>query len=153
MRLYKRKHPDRVLPFEIAPMIDVVFLLIIFFMATAQYAKMSRAEVNLPQEMGEQKESPEEAGVILNITRDGQIIVGENIIALSDLRVFLQQEIRERRIPLTGMSSGGDVKFLLRVDRNADTAILNEVVTHLQQLGLGAVRIATEVPSRIGGTP
>jgi biopolymer transport protein ExbD len=38
---------------DITPMIDVVFLLIIFFMTTAQYALLTRTELNLPKEKGE----------------------------------------------------------------------------------------------------
>jgi biopolymer transport protein ExbD len=60
---------------DITPMIDVVFLLIIFFMTTAQYALLTRTELDLPKEKGEQREEAEEAGLVVNITSDGQLIV------------------------------------------------------------------------------
>jgi biopolymer transport protein ExbD len=140
MRLYKRNHPARVLPLEIAPMIDVVFLLIIFFMATAQFARLTRAEVNLPREQGEQEKAPEEAGIVVNITREGLVIISDEQVELVDLRRYLRQEMARR--------NESEVKFLLRADREADSAVLNQVVTQLQQLGLGSARIATEVPMR-----
>ncbi|MEC9372838.1 MAG: biopolymer transporter ExbD, partial [Planctomycetota bacterium] len=43
---------ERIPDIDITAMIDVVFLLIIFFMTTAQFVKMTRAEVDLPRETG-----------------------------------------------------------------------------------------------------
>ncbi len=126
------------MPLEIAPMIDVVFLLIIFFMATAQFARLTRAEVNLPLEPGEQSEVAEEAGVVINITSDGRIVVAEDAVDTVGLRAILQEEMRTRR--------AGEMKVLVRADREADSAALNDVVVLLQQMGLGTARIATEVP-------
>ena len=60
---------------EITPMIDVVFLLIVFFMTTAQFARVTRTELDLPLEQGEQEEQPEEAGFVVNINADGSIIL------------------------------------------------------------------------------
>ncbi len=138
MRLRNRAKTDRVLPVEITPMIDVVFLLIIFFMTTAQFARMTRAEVELPREPGEQQRA-EEAGLVINIQRDGQIIVNEQAVTLAELVGLVDAE-RAR----TG--GGSAMKLLLRADRQANAARLNEVVIHLQQLGIHTARVATEVP-------
>lgn len=122
-------------------MIDVVFLLIIFFMTTAQYAKITRAEVDLPRERGEQETEPDEAGMIINVTRDGEILVADDTLTLAEL----EERVRAH---ITGLrdQNDGDAKLLLRADRNADTARLNAVVTLLQRSGLPAARVATEVP-------
>ena len=69
---------------ELTPMIDVVFLLIIFFLTTAQFAQMTRAEVDLPLEAGEQQDTPEEAGLVINIDRQGRIIVADQEVEFFD---------------------------------------------------------------------
>ena len=56
---FTRGADRRHLAVEITPMIDVVFLLIIFFMVTARFARDTRAELNLPQEKGEQRNRKE----------------------------------------------------------------------------------------------
>ena len=80
MRFNGRKRKDRLLPVDMTPMIDIVFQLLIFFLTTAQLAMFSRAELDLPVEMGEQEEAAEEAGLIINILSDGSItIAGESL--------------------------------------------------------------------------
>ena len=46
---------------EMTPMIDIIFLLIIFFMVAAQFAQQARVDLNLPLENGEQDESLQES--------------------------------------------------------------------------------------------
>ena len=58
MKFVTARERSRSLHIEITPMIDVVFLLIIFFMTTAQFARMTRAELSLPVEPGDQEQAP-----------------------------------------------------------------------------------------------
>jgi len=139
MKLLRHSRPDRVLPVEITPMIDVVFLMIIFFMATAQFARMTRAEVDLPVEAGQQ-ERAEEAGIVINITRDDRIIVNDRVMSVQDVLSFVQEE------QATHSNDAAAFKLLLRADREATATLLNEVVTALQSAGVTSARVATEVP-------
>lgn len=138
MRLRKPTNAERVLPVEITPMIDVVFLLIIFFMTTAQFARITRAELELPLEPGEQRQS-EEAGWVINITRDGRIIVNDVTTELPQLMSMLQNE-------MSRVGGPAGLKLILRADRQASTSRLNEVIKELQSAGIYAARVATEVP-------
>lgn len=139
MRAMRRSHPQRVLPIELTPMIDVVFLLIIFFMTTAQFARMTRAEVDLPREPGERQRAPDEAGIVINILKDGSIIVG-------DRTVGVDQMIELVRDYMTSASGGPGAKVLVRADREADSVFLNQTMSRLRRAGVGNARIATEVP-------
>ncbi|MHC4420993.1 MAG: ExbD/TolR family protein, partial [Planctomycetota bacterium] len=126
---------------DITPMIDVVFRLIISFMTTAQYALLTKAELDLPQEKGEQREEAEEAGLVINITREGQLIVSGRNVDLRELEEIVWMEIE--RDP---ERSAQQLKLLIRADRDASAARLNRVVEVLRPLGVGAARLATEVP-------
>jgi biopolymer transport protein ExbD len=141
MRFGRRIRPDRVRGLEITPMIDVVFLLIIFFMTTARFAQDTRAELDLPEERGEQREGSDEAGVIINVTADGTIVVGKREVTLSGLEQIVQEEIQR--------AQGRDarkVKLTLRADRNLDSTRLNQIVSLLRNQGVGSARLATEIP-------
>ena len=59
MRFDARRRKSRLLPVDMTPMIDIVFQLLIFFLTTAQLAQFSRAEMDLPEEAGEQVETAE----------------------------------------------------------------------------------------------
>ena len=141
MRFGKRTQSVRVRSFEITPMIDVVFLLIIFFMTTARFALETRADLDLPKEQGEQQEESEEAGIVINIDETGAIIVDRQTITLDGLERIVIAEVSRLR--------GRDpepLKLMIRADRNGDSARLNQVVSRLQRAGVGAARLATEVP-------
>ncbi len=122
-------------------MIDVVFLLIIFFMTTAQFSRLTRADVDLPQERGEQRQIPEEAGIVINITRNGELIISNRSVELRELEAMVRAQIRQA----PGLSPL-NLKLMIRADRNTEAARLNQVVTMLTSLGVGSARLATEVP-------
>ncbi|MCH8006080.1 MAG: biopolymer transporter ExbD [Planctomycetes bacterium] len=141
MKRHRQRDRTRGFAIELTPMIDVVFLLIIFFMTTAQFSRLTRADVDLPQERGEQRQTPEEAGIVINITRNGELIVSNRSVDLRELEAIVRAQIRRapRLSPL-------DLKLMIRADRNAEAARLNQVVTMLTSLGVGSARLATEVP-------
>lgn len=141
MRFARSRHPDRVLAVDFTSMVDVVFLLIIFFMTAAQFARITRAELELPQEPGEQEKQPDEAGVIINVTAEGEIIVGSETIDLEGLRATILEEIRT-----TYEGRPESLKLMIRADRRCDTSRLNQIVGMLREINVAATRVATEVP-------
>ncbi len=122
-------------------MIDVVFLLIIFFMTTAQVAQLTRTEIDLPLEPGEQRATPDEAGLVINLTGEGEMIVASRTIDLAGLEGIVRGELSKNP-----QKPAHELKLLLRADRNAAAAHLNRVVEMIESLGVGAARLATEVP-------
>ena len=141
MRFGAARNTERAVAVDLTPMIDVVFLLIIFFMTTAQFARLTRADVELPLERGEQRASPDEAGLVININRDGGIVVSNRTIDLRELQSIVRSEVARHpgRPP-------AQMKLLIRADRTAPARHLNRVAEVLDSLGVGAVRLATEVP-------
>ena len=138
MRITLRKGRRHRLLLELTPMVDVVFLLIIFFMVTSEFARDARAELNLPPLPGEQSEAQEEVGLVINITAEGSIILSsrEEPIELGRLEGRIEQYLNERE-------SG---RITLRADRAASLEIFNQVVGLLDQAGVSRTRIATEIP-------
>ena len=141
MRFGCSRQASRTIEIELTPMIDVVFLLIIFFMVAAQFARITRAELDLPQEKGEQEQAAEEAGLVINLLADGSIEVAQRTIGIEELLQIVQEEID--RLP---SGDPRNVKLLIRADRNNDTTTLNDLFNRLRSLGVGAARLATEVP-------
>jgi len=71
---------------NLTPLIDVVFLLLIFFMVSTTFMDPEREiDVELPtaESAGEPKEAPDE--IILNILEDGQITYQGNAIQKAEL--------------------------------------------------------------------
>ena len=141
MRFGRRDQAERVRAVDITSMIDVVFLLIIFFMVSARYARDTRAELDLPREQGTQEEESAEAGLIVNIMSDGTLIVGTDTLTLAEL----DERVRAAISRLPGRDAR-QLKLMIRADRNADTASMNAVIKNLRALGVGGTRLGTEVP-------
>jgi biopolymer transport protein ExbD len=141
VRFQKSRHPERLLAVDFTSMVDVVFLLIIFFMTAAQFARATRAEVELPREPGERQKQPDEAGLVINITRSGDIIVGSDELDLVGLRELVEREIRTMHA-----GHAPALKLMIRADKECDSARLNQIVDMLREHDVSAARVATEVP-------
>ena len=59
------------------PMIDVVFLLIIFFLVSSHLAKQeSQMDIDLPNaESGLESEPSTNPRIVINVTRNGQLLI------------------------------------------------------------------------------
>ena len=119
------------------PMIDIVFQLLIFFLVTAQMAQVTRSDLDLPKEKGEESKEVEQAGLTINVLADGSIEVNGSVVSFEALDGFVDEAIER--------AGGVDrLKPLIRADRAADAAQLNAVFNRLSGRGLTAIRLATE---------
>jgi biopolymer transport protein ExbD len=140
MRMFRKRKREDHFELVVTSMLDINFLLIMFFMMTAQFQKENRAPVQLPSEKGEQRDNTDDAGLVINITSRGDIVVSHKTIDLPDLRALVQAEIDRQS------GSSDRMKLMVRCDRKAVSERFNQVVALLRELGVGTVRIATEMP-------
>ena len=92
---------------NLAPMIDVVFLLLIFFMVATTFVKREKEmAVDLPQaESGEEpSETPDM--VIINILQDGTVKVDGQVLDVQALLSYLERVARKN--PDTPVDIRGD---------------------------------------------
>jgi biopolymer transport protein ExbD len=81
------------LTINITPLIDVLFLLVIFVLVTAQFEEAGGITVDLPQ--GKSKELPEIQTLILSLTTDGKIYLGKKQVKFDKLSVILKKEAKK----------------------------------------------------------
>ncbi len=94
---------------DMAPLIDVVFLLLIFFMLT--FAVLGQAmDVNLPD--GEaQEEANLQEDINVMIDRDGLIRINGEPIEITDLRLELKTRLDARKDKLVSLETFDSTKF------------------------------------------
>jgi biopolymer transport protein ExbD len=134
MRLSKR--PNSGLQMNMTPMIDVVFLTLIFFMTVSQVSAVNKERLELPKQAGSQDQV--ESPITINVDEQGQILVSGNRVTLAQLVAQVNDEI---------IKAGNDPSQLtiaLRADRRGTCRTVNEVVTALSELAVDRVRIAVE---------
>lgn len=119
--------PEEVDPeFELTPMIDVVFLLIAFFMTLISFISAELVELELPE--AEQATIPEEPGdrQYVSVDIDGQIYIGATPIteeALTAQLITLKTELPR-------------LKVFLRADSNVAHRHVNNVMEATAKAGI-----------------
>ena len=114
---------------DIAPLIDVVFLLLIFFMLTSSFIFQPGIKVNLPRAITSEMLSEENA--VVNITAENLIYYNHKLVTLKELTAVLKK-IASARLPV-----------LIKADRKASLGRIVEVWDICRQEGVSQVNIAT----------
>src|SRR5262245_5701974 len=130
------KHHRTKLEINMTPMIDVTFLLLIFFMTVNQVSKSQRERLALPQLAGTQDQSQQ--ALVVNVDRSGQIVVAANPVNLAELVGIVSTELAKVE------NDASRLTVLLRADRNGNCRTVNEVVTTLVRLNVNRIRLAVE---------
>ncbi|MEM1072171.1 MAG: biopolymer transporter ExbD [Planctomycetota bacterium] len=121
--------------FDLTPMIDVVLLLIIFFLVTAQFSRLAREPVALPEETGRERDMEDDSGaLVVDLLGDGTLRVESEVVSLDVLGAMVRQEVA---------SSPETTAVLIRPDRATAAIHLNELARELVASGVVNYRIAT----------
>ena len=137
MKLSKRKRHAS-LNIDMTPMIDIVFLLLVFFMTISQISEVKKTKMDLPKLAGSEDQKP--SHVTVNITRKGKILLAQKSVSLAELANVMQKELAK-------VGENADLlNVVVRADKEAKCREVNQVVTRLSQLQIKKVRIAVEVP-------
>jgi biopolymer transport protein ExbD len=132
---------------DLTPLVDVVFLLIIFFMATAQFVKMTQAELELPQQAGEEGRLEEKSELIINIDADNRFIVTGDVVSLDTLKRKVAYELAMAGANLRARDTrDSQLQIVIRADRRASSETLNTLVRMLSDLGVKTSAFGVEVP-------
>jgi len=94
---------------DMTPLIDVVFLLLIFFMLTFAIQGQGLA-ISLPQG-AETEQKNEEKDLIVKINQDNSIRLNDKHIMIDSLRDTLEELVRSRSNKLVIIDSGPRVKY------------------------------------------
>jgi len=135
MRFNKQKRKNTP-SMNMTPMIDIVFLLIIFFITVSQVSEARNEKLDLPAELAAEKQEPVQ--VVVNITRDGRVVLDGADVTLPQL----DQYVASRIAAAGGAGSEHLVKVLIRADENGASAGVNDVLTHLNELNVRQVKVA-----------
>lgn len=95
MRSFRHTRGGRVRRSEInmTPLIDMVFILLIFFIVTTSFVRESGVDVQRPS--AQTAETKEKANVILGLTSDGQIFVEGRSLDIRSVRAYMERFLAE----------------------------------------------------------
>jgi biopolymer transport protein ExbD len=126
MRL-RRQAADGV-PVDIAPMIDVVFQQLIYFMLTSSFVLHPGIRITLPKAASSQRISA--SNIVITLSKEHVIYWGEEVVTMKELRRKLSQ-------------LGGDKPVLIRADKHAYVEKLIALWDLCRDAGYHEIHIAT----------
>lgn len=137
MRLNKSAKRKGVKP-NMTPMIDVTFLLLIFFISVNQITEANNEPVELPVLQGSNDLQP--SVLTVNVMEDGRTVVSGEVVSIDRFITIVTNELTRQ---------GDDpsrVTVVVRADKRSDARPVNEIVRALTRLQITKIRIAVQVP-------
>lgn len=117
---------------DLTPMIDVVFLMLIFFMVSTSFTAHNSLKLELPQSKA-QTANQEKSQVTISIDAAGQLYVQDEKVEDGDLR---------RRI-LNVSKGDPNMRVVLRADAETKHKRVVYAMDTVRELGMGKIGIAT----------
>ena len=139
LKTYQEDQPT----LNLTPMIDVVFLLIIFFMVGTKFTELERnIKLEVPQvsDISALTSAPEKR--LINVYRDGSITFDRTLVSL----VELQEALRVARSEYQGLS------VLIRGDAAVPFQSVASVLGACRQAGIDEMGISVRMASNHGPT-
>ncbi len=117
---------------NVTPLVDVMLVLLIIFMVTAPLIQ-SGVKVDLPRASAQQMEHSEEK-LVLRITRDRRVYIGDSEIAGGDLEAKLRTNARVQK----------DKELYLQADRSLPYGSVVEIMAVARRAGVESLGMITE---------
>jgi biopolymer transport protein ExbD len=118
---------------EITPLVDVVFLLLIFFLLTATYVKNPNLDINLPKASINQVTSQRQ-DVTIAINGKGELRYDGQEVSIGKLEGILRAEYAEKE----------DTIVVINADKTAKHGRVVEVMDLAKKVGFGKLAIAVQ---------
>ncbi|WP_158968320.1 biopolymer transporter ExbD [Paraglaciecola sp. L3A3] len=116
---------------DMTPMLDIVFIMLIFFIVTTVFVKEAGVNVNKPN--GTLAVMPKNANIFIAVTEDGDVWMDKRVIDIDSVRANLERLMAEQP---------SDV-IIIQADKNAEHGIVVEVMDQVKAAGIDRISIAT----------
>ena len=115
---------------DMSPMIDCVFILLIFFIVTTTFVEETGVEVDKPQAASSTQ--LEKSSVLFALTADGQVMFDGKDIGMSGVRPIVSRKMLKEKVPV-----------IVQVDAAAPAGLLTRVIDEAKLGNAPKVSIAT----------
>ncbi|TDT39448.1 biopolymer transport protein ExbD [Halospina denitrificans] len=131
-----RRQTNQEVSVNLTPLIDVVFLLLIFFMVSTTFTQKTELEIDLPEADGKEAEQPADH-VEVEINAEGQYSVNDQRLDSSDRDALLE---RIRQV------AGDDtsIPFVITADAKTSHELVVRAMDVAGTLGFSALSISTQ---------
>jgi len=114
---------------DLSPMIDCVFILLIFFIVTTTFVEETGVEVDKPQAASAVQ--LEKTSILIAITRDGDVVYGGQAIGVGGVQPLVKRMLAKESVPV-----------IVQADAAAPAGLLVRVIDECKLGGAAKVSIA-----------
>jgi biopolymer transport protein ExbD len=120
---------------NIAPLIDMVFILLIFFLVTTSFVKETGIDVNRPTASTAQLQN--KGNILVGVSEAGRIFFEKRPIDLRSVRAHISRSLSENP----------EGAVVIVADRKSDTGVIVQIIDQCRLAGAKRVSIAATKPT------
>ncbi len=130
-----RKARKKNIELNMAPLIDMVFILLIFFLVTTSFVKETGVDINRPT--ATTATPKEKANILVGITKDNLIYMDKREIDIRAVRANVERALAENP----------EASVVIVADRESRTGIMIKVMDGCRLAGAKNVSVAAGLPT------
>jgi biopolymer transport protein ExbD len=115
---------------DMSPLIDCVFILLIFFIVTTVFVEETGIEVDKPQAASSVQ--LEKTSILLALTEQGQVVYGGKEITMGGIQPLVKRLLQKEELPV-----------IVQADSGAPSGLLVRVIDEAKLAGASKVSLAT----------
>ncbi|NND58954.1 MAG: biopolymer transporter ExbD [Gammaproteobacteria bacterium] len=127
------RHDEESAEINITPMLDIVFIMLIFFIVTTSFVKEIAVDVSRPSNKPQEEKKISEV-IAVRISDTGDIIIGGRIIDIRAVRASIEGQLAAKP----------EASVVVIANRASDAGLLVRVIDQARVAGAGKVSLAAE---------
>ncbi|MAY24813.1 MAG: biopolymer transporter ExbD [Polycyclovorans sp.] len=136
MKIKRHAPPGEETGIDLTPMLDVIFIMLIFFIVTTSFIREAGIEINRPS--AETAEREERTNILIAISPEGAIWIDRQQVDIRGLRAVVQKLRAE----------DPQASVIVQADRDARAGLMVEVMDQARLAGVRDVAIAAAPPGK-----
>jgi len=132
IKVKRRSDTEKPIEINMAPMIDMTFLLLIFFIVTTSFVKETGIEVNRPS--AKSADTKEKAPILIGVSKEGSIYIDNRPFDIRSVRAQVERSLAD--VPDNGV--------IVVADKESFTGTVVEVIDQCRLAGAKAVSVAAK---------
>ena len=121
---------------NIISLVDIVFLLLIFFTVTATFMDQPALKLDLPEASAEPKPTDSPQNLTVYLTKEGELFFGDRPIHSDFLQKLIIEELR----------AGKESRLIIKADRGVVHGKVVELMDIARRSGIKVITIGTQIP-------
>ncbi|NQY23482.1 MAG: biopolymer transporter ExbD [Campylobacteraceae bacterium] len=131
MRRFTQKHHKEDTEINLTPMLDVVFIMLIFFIVTTSFIKETGIDVNRPSAKSTQSKA--QANILIAIKNNDEIWIDKRMVDIRSVRANIERL----------KASNANNSVVIQSDEASKTGTLVKVMDQIRLAGIFAISIST----------